>query len=256
MSSPNTNPLTYNLYVQQVANMAIVDVTTVNGVLIGDASWETLVPSMLNYAELRIQRDLDLLPLLTSSNYATVPGNNILSISSNDFVTVQTVAVVVSGVTYTLLPTSKEFIQNVWGDTSVRGQPTVFAMYGGDMATGGNVSNNILMGPCPDNNYFVSITGTIRAPSLYLNANTANAATATTFISTYFPDLLVQASLVYISQFQRNFLPTSNDPEMPGSYEAQYQSLLRGATVEEARKKFQASAWSSMSPPVAASPTR
>jgi hypothetical protein len=62
--------------------------------------------------------------------------------------------------------------------------------------------------------------------------------------------------MIYISQYQRNFAPTSNDPEMPGSYEAQYQALLKGAGVEVSRKKFQAAAWSSYSPAPVATPTR
>jgi hypothetical protein len=62
--------------------------------------------------------------------------------------------------------------------------------------------------------------------------------------------------MIYISQFQRNFGAASNDPNMGPTFELQYQNLLKSAFVEEARKKFAASAWSSMSPPMAATPTR
>ena len=121
---------------------------------------------------------------------------------------------------------------------------------------GGNTFNNIVFGPYADNTYSVVVNGTIRLPSLYKFATQALAATAKTFISTYLPDLLVQASMIYISQFQRNFGPAANDPNMGPTYELQYQNLLKSAFVEEARKKFEASAWSSMSPSVAATPTR
>jgi hypothetical protein len=43
---------------------------------------------------------------------------------------------------------------------------------------------------------------------------------------------------------------------MAVTYEMQYQTLLKGAVTEEARKKFEASAWSSQGPSPVATPTR
>ena len=181
-----------------------------------------------------------------------------MQLGAYDFVTIQTITLTVANETYTLLPATKEYLQNVYGSaaTANRARPKLFAMYGGDLSTGGETYNNILVGPYPDIAYSVDVIGTVRLPTLYENATTPLAATGTTFISTYFPDLLIQASLIYISQFQRNFGAASNDPSMGPTYELQYQNLLRGAAVEEGRKKFSASAWSSMQPPVAATPTR
>jgi hypothetical protein len=48
----------------------------------------------------------------------------------------------------------------------------------------------------------------------------------------------------------------SDDPAMAQSYEAQYQTLLKGAVVEEARKKFESSGWTSQSPSPVATPSR
>jgi len=62
--------------------------------------------------------------------------------------------------------------------------------------------------------------------------------------------------MVYISAYQRNFGRESDDPAMAQSYEGQYQALKQKAIEEEFRKKFAASAWTSMSSPVAATPTR
>lgn len=257
MTTPQTNPLTYNLYVAQIADLAVMQTTTVGGILQGvDASFNTLTPSTLNYAELRIQRDLDLLPSQTSRAYTMVAGNNQLQLDVDDFVTIQTIAVTSNNVTYPLLPTTKEFLQNVYGTSTSSALPQYFAMYGGDLSSGGNTYNNIIVGPYPDSAYPVTVTGTVRLPSLYQNAVAGLADTGTTFISANLPDLLVQASMIYISQFQRNFGPASNDPSMGPTYEMQYQNLLRGAGVEEARKKFNAAAWSSMSPAVAATPSR
>jgi hypothetical protein len=261
MSTPNTTPLTYNGYVTQVATMAVVNTQIVNGVVEGvDDAFNSIISQMLNYAELRIQRDLDLQQLLTTGSYNLTAGNNVLQISVNDFVTIQTLAIVSGTASIPILPVSKEFMQNVWGDSSVLAQPQYFSMYGGNPDTGGfsggNTYTNILFGPYPDLNYTVNVTGTIRMPTLYQSATPSLAATGTTWISTYLPDLLVQASLIYISQFQRNFGPTSNDPNMAGSYEEQYENLLKGAIVEEARKRFQSTGWASQSPALVATPTR
>ena len=113
-ATPQTTPLTYNGYVTQVATMAVVNVTTTAGVVVGvDTAFNDLIPQMLNYAELRIQRDLDLLPSQTSRPYTLTIGNNQLQLGAYDFVTVQTITLSVSGETYPLLPATKEYLQNV-----------------------------------------------------------------------------------------------------------------------------------------------
>jgi hypothetical protein len=244
-------PLTYNGYVSQIANLAVMTTQTMSGVVSGvDASFNTALLSALNYAELRIQRDLDLLPSLTSNNYNITAGSNQVSIPVGDFVTIQTLSI--SG--NPLSPVSKEFIQNVYGTSGITGQPAYFAMIGGDNA-GGNTSNNILFGPYADANYAISAFGTVRLPSLNTYANQAQANVGTTWISTWVPDMLIEASLIVISQFQRNFA-AGNDPDSAASFEANYQSLLRNASAEEYRKKFQAGAWSSQSSTPLATPGR
>ncbi len=252
-----TTPLTYNAYVTQIGVLAVAQTHTSGGVTHGvDDSFTSLIPQMLNYAELRIQRDLDLLPSLTSGAYALTAGSNVFSIPVADFVTLQTFQLDGGSGLVALLPVSKEFLQVMYGDPSFLSQPVYFAPYGGDQATAGATSTNFLIGPYPDQNYPMTVTGTMRLPSLALNATQALASTALTFISTWLPDLLVQASMIYITEYQRNFGPASNDPQMGVTYEQQYQTLLKGALVEEARKRFGASAWSSMSPPTLATPTR
>ena len=106
-----------------------------------------------------------------------------------------------------------------------------------------------LVGPYPDDNYTVELIGTYRPASL-------SATNPTTFISLNLPDIMIMASMVYISAYQRNFGRMNDDPQMAISYESQYQTLLKGAMVEEARKKFEAAGWSSQSPSPIATPTR
>jgi hypothetical protein len=253
MSTPNTTPLTYNAYVTQLATLAVENVSTISGVVTPvSAPFAALIPQALNYAELRIQRDLDLLQLLVSNTYQLPSGTNLLSISVNDFVTLQTF----TSPSGPIHPVSKEFLQNVYGSNAITGPPLYFAIAGGDLASTGNVSTNVLFGPYADATYQITAYGTVRQQTLNQFGTTNNAGSSTTFISTNLPDMLLMASMIYVSGYQRNFSAAGNDPEMPGSYEAQYQNLLKGAITEEGRKKFNASAWSSMSVPAAATPNR
>lgn len=254
MSNPPNIPLTYNGFVTAIATLAVYQVTTIAGVVTpNDPEFQALLPMLFDYSELRIQRDLDLLPSQTTRPYTMTTGNNVLTLPVDDFVTVQTVSP--TGFA-PLTPVSKEFIANVYPSGSTNALPQYFAMLGGDLATSGNTSNLLLLGPTPDQNYATSIVGTIRMPSLYLSGTTMLANSATTFISSYLPDLMIQAGMIYVSEYQRLFAATSSDPEMPGSYENQYRTLLTGAQAEEGRKKFAASGWSSMSQPVVATATR
>jgi hypothetical protein len=265
MSTPNTNPLSYNSWVQQIASMAVVLANDDNspGVMqFVDAPLQAIVPMILNYAELRIQRDVDLLPSQTTNNtYVLTAGNPVLDIPIDDFLIVQTFTVTqVSDGTqvneYPLLPVSKEFIQNCYGGAASSGTPRYFAMVGDNFGDGADTFNKVLLGPSPNFAYTLRVTGTIRTPSLFKYAVAGNADTKFTWISSYLPDLLIMASMVYISAFQRNFSATSDSADMGLSYEKAYQALRLGAIPEENRKKAQASGWTPYSTPTAATPTR
>lgn len=250
----NLNALTYNDFVTQLGLMAVEPTQTVGGVVQGvSASFTALIPIALSYAENRIQRDLQLLAA-TSANttYSLIAGNNLLALSTQDFVSVQDI--IIQGVP--LMPVSREWLQNVYGTNATLAQPAYFAPYGGDASTGGNTSLNFIVGPWPDANYQVTIVGTNYLPSLYKFANATDAGTQTTFISRWLPDLLLAAAMIEASAFQRNFASTGSDPQMPINYEQQYQALLQGVGVQEARKQFAAAGWTSAPPTPAASPTR
>ena len=234
--------LTYSSYVQQIATMAVIPSN--------DTNFTIIIPQMISYAELRMQRDLDFLSTQISTNaYNFTSGSNLLTLPTSQFVVPETFEVVSSGVSSPLLPVTKEFIQNVYGSGSTTGLPQYFAVYGGDTATTGNTSQYMIVGPIPNQNYSTIITGTVRSAPL-------SASNTTTYISTYLPDMFIMASMIYISAFQRNFGRINDDPQMAQTYESQYQALKTSALVEENRKKFEAAAWSSYSPAPAASPTR
>jgi len=220
-------------YVTQIAEMAVVPAT--------DANYVRTPSGMITYAENRIYRDLDFLVTVNTGTYSVTGGNRQVAIPTADFVTIQQVNLQASGVTSPLLPVTKEYLDVVYPNPTPASAPQYFAML---------TQNTILLGPWPDTVYSVQVVGTIRPASM-------SSTNQTTFISLYLPDLLIMASMVYISAYQRNFSGmAANDPQMPVSYESQYQTLLKGAMVEEARKKFQSTGWTSMSPAPVASPSR
>jgi len=241
----------YASYKQQVYIMAGYTVDPITGTVASyDKNYEAILPDMINYAELRMQRDLDFLSTQVSdTSYSLNSGSNTLALPTSSFVTLQSIQLSSVTPNVPLLPTTKEFLQNVYPVGSTSGVPQYFAVYGGDSATAGLQYQNVIVGPIPNASYTLLLTGTIRSQTL-------SATNDTTFISVYLPDLFIMASMIYMSAYQRNFGRISDDPQMAQTYESQYQALLKGATMEEFRKKFQASAWSSLTPSPVASPTR
>lgn len=234
--------LTYNTYVAELATLAVVSPT--------DTNFVANLPSAIDYAELRCYQDLDLLSTVTPVVSPAVPNLTALASSYTfpigTFITLQDINVITgsaspdTGTRNPLLPVSKEFLQLVYPSASGAGLPGFFAMIN---------QNTIALGPWPDQAYPVEMIGTVRPTSL-------SAVNTTTFLSTYLPSLFLMASMVFISGYQRNFSKQSDDPQMAVSYEAQYQALLKSALLEEVRKKFQAPAWTSMSPSPTATPAR
>ena len=228
-------------YIQQVAELAVVDQT--------DPNYLTILPAMISYAELRMYRDIDFLSTQTSiTGYTLTAGNRTLSIPQGTLVTSQQINIITpvgstnpnTATRNPCLPVTKEYLDMVYGSASNLGIPVVYAPFN---------DNVYYFGPFPDQSYSVEIVGTYRPASL-------SASNLTTFISLYLPDVFIMASLIYISAYQRNFGRQSDDPSMAMSYETQYKTLLAGAAVEEARKKYESSAWTSMSPAGSATPTR
>lgn len=250
----NTNALSFNAFVSALGLFAVEEVQTVSSVTQGvSPNFTSLIPLALSYAENRIQRDLGLLGAQSAnSSYSLISGSNLLTLSTQDFTSIQTITI--SGTP--LLPVSREWLQSVWGSNASLAQPQYFAMYGGDAATGGNTSLNLIVGPWPDANYPLVIVGTNYLPSLYKFANATDAATQTTFLSRWLPDLLLTCAMIEVSGYQRLYSGSGNDPAAPVNWESQYQALLSGARVQEAQKQFAASAWSSAAPTPVATPTR
>jgi len=255
-----TTGLTYSQYVTQIATMAVVAET--------DAAYVTILPQIITYAENRMYRDINFMFTSTSlhgASFILTPGNRNLSFNINlsanldaaegTFVVSDQINLLTDAsgnaatttnpddcVRTPLLPTTKEFLDAVYGSslTANRGQPQYFVPFNETL---------FFVGPVPDQAYPVEVIGTYRPNSL-------SASNTTTFISLYLPDVFIMASMIYISAYQRNFGRLNDDPQMAITYESQYQALLKSALVEEARKTFESSGWSSQSPATVATPSR
>jgi hypothetical protein len=241
-----TTGLDYAGFVKQIAVLAVVESE--------DENFQTVIPQAITYAENRICRELDFLFTSVANNsYSLTARSRTITVPASAFVVPEQINVITpanasgpdSGVRVPLMPVTREFLDAAYGDSSAVGTPKYFAPIGN---SAGNLA--FAVGPYPDASYKVEIVGTIRPDSL-------SATNTKTFISTYLPDLMIMAAMIYISGYQRNFAGTSpNDQQMPVSYETQYKELLTAAAGEEFRKKFEAAAWSSKTPSPLASPTR
>lgn len=228
-------------YVTQIATMAVVDPA--------DPAFQIILPQMITYAENRIYRELDFLfTSVSNTSFGCTVGSRVISVPSGTFVVSEQINLITPagtldpdiGTRIPLLPTTKEFLDAVYGSSQNKGQPKYWVPFD---------DYTFLVGPYPDAAYQVEVVGTIRP-------NSMSATNKTTFISLYLPEIFIMASMIYVSAYQRNFGRASDDPQMAVTYEAQYKALVSSAKMEENRKKFEAAAWSSQSMSPVSTPTR
>jgi len=229
----------YTTYVSQLANMIAIDAT--------DANFQNILPAIINYAEMRIYRELDLISTVFRNTSVTLVPQSPTATLPNTFVTVQGINILTpagagasSGVRNPVTPASKEVVYALWGDPSSTGLPSLYAMI--DQWT-------LLFGPSPDAAYVIEAYGTMRP-------NPLSASNTTTFLTTYLYDLFMAASMIYVSGYMRNFSSSGSDPQMPINWEQQYEKLFASANVEELRKKSWSDSWTAFSPTPLAQPPR
>lgn len=216
---------------------------------VNDANFNAILPSIIDYAEPRNYRELDLLSTIVRQNGTLTPNsrNFTLPTGSGRFVTTQGFNVFTPvGTTTTrnqLVPTTRDFLDATWPSEAASTTPSIPANFA--MIT----DQTVIVGPPPDAAYTVEVIGTYRpAPLGVTNPNT--------FLTDYLPDLFMATSMVFASGYQKNFGSQADDPKMAASWESQVQLLIASANVEELRKKYQSVSWSSMSPSPIATPPR
>ena len=227
--------LNYTTYVAQIANIMTVTSTT--------AQFQTMLPGMIDYAEQRIYRELDLLnTVVRDASSGTVSGVRDFTLpitSQGKFVTVQGInlfspagTTAATGSRSALQPVSRDFLEATYGSGNIgSGQPVYFAMIN---------QWTVILGPWPNGAYRLEVVGTIR-PTPLSDTNT------TTFLTEYLPDLFIAASMIYASGYQRDFGSQADNPQQSQSWESQYERLFASANGEEMRKKFSGPGWTSYS---------
>lgn len=124
-----------------------------------------------------------------------------------------------------LEPVTRDFLDFAWPEEQSIGAGIVPVQWCPDQ------QSSVLVGPAPDQAYGFVAVGTMRFPQLS-SINTQN------FLTIQVPDLYVAAAMVFFSGYQRDYGSQSDDPKLAQSWENQYLLLLKGAQVEEARKRY------------------
>lgn len=193
-----------------------------------DANFATMLPNSIDYAELSIYRDLDFLATHGNISLTATIGNPVIALPA---------AVIVAEELYygpnntPLCPLSQAAIRAIYAGYG-NGPPEHFAVIGAASGAGWAPGMQVLLGPSPDQAYALSAYVTEREATLS-NAHT------TTFISTQLPDLFWAAAMTFWSGYTKNFGAAGvDDAGMGITWSREYQRILKGSQVEEARKKF------------------
>ena len=216
----------YSSIVSEVAGLMVVPIS--------DPNFQAIIPGMFDYAELRMQRDLDLVDSTVRDSSGTLTvGSRTFNLPSTNgtFIVVYQMNVLTpagtvspdSGTRNPLVPASVKLLDALWPSKTGATVPQYFAAFDQDV---------MLVAPFPDQNYNIEVIGTQRFTPLYQSQSTS-------ILSVFFPDVLVAACMVFASGYQQNFGAAGIDnPQQSINWESNYQALLASAKTEEARKKF------------------
>jgi hypothetical protein len=214
-----------------------------------DPQFVAVLPTLVDQAEQRCYRDLDLLNATTSQTLALTAGSSKLDFSplTPDILILEDLNIIVpSGTTNPELgervpayPVSKEWLRMTYGVSQTKGIPVYFAM---------NDDHTIMLGPFPDAAYTVELVGKFRPTPIYLVAPADG--TQTTYLASILPDLFLAAAMCAGTGYQHNWGAQSDDPRSAMSWETNYQTLLNTAKSEEMRKKYHG--WMSMTSEISA----
>lgn len=209
-----------------------------------DSNWQNIKATILDQAEQRCYRDLQLLSTAvrdTSGTFASNNRNFTLPQSLGYFTTVKGINAVVNGVRSQLRPVSLHFLDATWPSDSPLASPSV-PKYFAPLT-----DQTFVVGPPPDQTYAAEVWGTIRPSPLSVS-------NPTTFLTNYLSDLFFAACMSAITGYQRDYGAQSDDPRLAVSWETQYQQRFASASREELMRKFQSGDWTSEPRPVPASP--
>lgn len=227
---------TYNSFQQALALEMIYPNAGTSTAYLTDPNFQGILPTIIDEAEQRCYRDLNLLYATSVQTLPTTAGNRIFNISAADpyIIAIERLRLfspagtdVASSTSQDpLLPMSVDVIDAIYSG-AVQGPPKHFGMQSDTI---------VVLGPTPDDAYNIEISGDFRPTPLYAAA--PQDGTQTTFLTNILPDLFLAAAMVSASGYRHNFGAQADDPKMALSWEARYQSNLTSAKSEETRKQF------------------
>lgn len=203
-----------------------------------NADFNNFLPRILEGAEQRIYRELDLLAtreedlsvtVSTTTRKNTLPASNIVLQSANIITPAGAEPTTAGASRNGLEIVSKDFIDQIWPQETV-GQtvPKYIAQLS---------ATQIILAPTPDQPYILETTGIFRpAPISSTNVET--------YISITYPDLMLFACLVIAMGYQRDFGQQADDPKIAMTWETMYQAAKKSSLDEEQRRKSQSTNWS------------
>lgn len=212
----------------------VTDLATWTEISSTDADFVTVLPTIIEFAEKRCYRELDLVDTSVTDVLGTLTtgdGRNFtFPTTYGRFIAVDQLGVIlpITGTLVPMTPVSVAFIDQLYpsaAELAVTDLPMYFARINDTSA---------LIGPVLGSSYGtvnVQTRGTVRPASLSVGH-------PETWLTLYAYDLFFSACMVVASAYMRNFGAQADNPQMAVSWESQYQTRLLTAQQEELRKKF------------------
>lgn len=214
------------------------------------------LPNAITYAEGRIYRACTFLAQrVQNAAFSTVAGSREVDFSAASplilvpegvALITPTATLPAAGIRQAFDETSLDVIDLMWPQESITLSPA--AVQSGRMWALKD-DHTLVLAPTPDAIYKAEITALVQPLAL-------SATVTQTYLSKVYSDLLINAGMVYLSGFLRDYGAQSEDPRTGASWESQYKALESGVMSEEQRRRGQGTGWSPNAPTALANPQR
>lgn len=210
--------------------------------------FEQLYPRAISYAESRICAEIPLLANRVADSSSTVTGGSrVFNLNSmnNTMIVVERVALITpgagtlpqNGMRNQYIKTTLDYIDMFWPTEAAAMRPDLATNVGRYWAyitlntTTPTTFSEIAIAPTPDVNYTIEVTGLVQPLALSVG-------NAQTYLSTFYPDLLTAACMVFLEgALMRNFGAQADDSPQALSWEKIYRGLKDACEFEEMRRR-------------------
>lgn len=183
-----------------------------------DTDFNTILPTVIQQAELMCYRDLDPVYARKYDQALTVTGGTATVTLPADCWILRKVTLLSGTTRSEVTPRQKSYLDEYWPDQSVTGTPKHYAT---------PIEGTILVAPTPANGAVLKCDYTYR-PAVATSGGTD-------WLLTNYSDLMFYAAALWIAGYTKAY--SGEAPKDPGYWSTMYQSQLAKARVEEARKK-------------------